>query len=187
MKDESQPWPMWSKPRPAEDLGLTTSGVLAMLAKPDAEWLDAEEQLLLTDYASSMPARLAAIEEVEGVCREVCKAVVAEQREQYQQFDSHHDHAWSKAYRDLDLMIAMMLKSMLINDVRYLDEEVLYWFRTILRSFDFTPQFNIDYYTRLRSQFEQRLSPEAFKLMLPFLDRTIEVMGDFPEPATPRV
>jgi len=59
--------------------------------------------------------------------------------------------------------------------------------RTILAGLNFTPEFNRDTYTYLKQGFRQSLRPDTFNKVEPYLNRTIEIMSDFPMPATPAV
>lgn len=153
----------------------------------DNRYLNAEERGLLASYAESVPERLRTAELVEKVEQEVCKTMVDEMRRKYPRFETHHENAWGKAFRDVQLTIRNGVHAMLLDDVKMLEDKLLVWFRTILASFDFTPQFNRDCYTIVRDAFRRRLPAESYSLMEPYLQRCIDVMSDFPAPANPRV
>ena len=82
----------------------------------------ADERDRLSEYAAGVRGRLAAVQELEAVEREVIEATLDRIRELYPNFTRYHAVGWEKGYRDLQLLLQYMAKAMLIDDVRLLDD-----------------------------------------------------------------
>ncbi len=158
-----------------------------LLVGSDSRYLTPEERQTVLDYAHGFDERfkfVSMIEENEDTAVRFC---IDNTRKRYPNFDKYHATAWAKAFRDVQLTTRYMAQAMLLDDMGILEEKLLFWLRTILAGFNFTPEFNRDTYTYLKQGFRQSLPPDAFAAFEPYLDRTIEIMSDFPAPATPAV
>ena len=147
----------------------------------------ADERDRLSEYAAGVRGRLAAVQELEAVEREVIEATLDRIRELYPNFTRYHAVGWEKGYRDLQLLLQYMAKAMLVDDVRLLDDQVLTWVRTIFKSLNFTPKFLRDSYTLLRESVRSGTKPRTFALLEPYLTHTIHYLSDIPEPTRPEV
>jgi hypothetical protein len=153
----------------------------------DSRYLNAEEQTVILEYAASLQARFRTAAAVEAKEQAAVKYCIDEMRKRYPNFDKFHEQAWGKAFRDVQLTVRYCVQAMLLDDVGVLDDKLLVWLKTILASFNFTPQFNRDTYMLLKDGFRRLLPPEDFRMMEPYLNRNIETLSDFPEPAVPAV
>jgi len=161
--------------------------ITQLLIGSDSRYLTADERQSVLEYTNGFAERfriLSLIEESEDAAVRFC---IDNTRKRYPNFDKYHTTAWAKAFRDVQLTTRYMAQSMLLDDIGILEEKLLFWLRTILAGLNFTPEFNRDTYTFLKQGFRQSLPPDAFGVFEPFLNRTIEVMSDFPAPATPAV
>ncbi len=161
--------------------------ITQLLISSDSRYLTADEREMVLNYTNGFPERfriLAAIEENEDVAVRFC---IENTRKRYPNFDKYHTNAWAKAYRDVQLTTRYMAQALVLDDMSILEEKLLYWLRTILAGLNFTPEFNRDTYTYLKQGFRQSLPPDVFNAFEPYLDRTIDIMSDFPPPATPAV
>jgi hypothetical protein len=180
-------WPYVRQPAPVHDHGFDHRSVHDLFGDGTIRYPTADEERRFCDYAAGFPARFAALRDVERATPEVCRETVELMRRGWPTFEKHHDMAWAKNFRDLDLYAKVLVQAMLLNDVNYQDEKAIYWIRTILAAFDFTPAFNRDCFTFFRDGYRKRLRPESWELFAPHLERLLAVMTDFPEPANPRV
>ena len=105
----------------------------------------------------------------------------------YPNFTKYHDQGWARCYRDVQLVLRQDVQSMLLDDVRSLDDKILLWMRTTLAANNLTPGFCRDAFSLLREKLQDHLGAEEFDLLRPYLDRNIDVLSDFAEPATPAV
>jgi hypothetical protein len=153
----------------------------------DSRYLTKEEQDEITRYCTGLVERLKYSAMIEAKEQAAVKATIDEMRRRYPNFDKFHDQAWGKAFRDTQLTVRYCVQAMILDDIKPLEDKLLYWFRTILASFSFTPGFNRDNYTLLTEAFRRQLPPEAFRALEPYLNRVTEIMSDFPEPAVPAV
>lgn len=160
---------------------------LKIVAECDNRYPTPEEEQELVEFARSVPRRFEVARLVEKVEQEAVKHCIDETKKRYPNFAGHHEFAWAKAFRDVQLTVRTNVQAMLVGDMRLLDEKLLFWLKTILASFAFTPRFNRDTYTFLRDGFKSRLPADAYALLEPYLNRNIEILSDFPEPAVPAV
>lgn len=153
----------------------------------DSRYLTDEERSEIGGYLDGFAKRLEVMALVEEAEDNAVRFCIDNTRKRYPNFDKYHDKAWAKAFRDVQLTTRYMAQAMLIDEMSLLEEKLLFWLRTILAGFNFTPEFNRDTYTYLKEGFRQSLPPDAFAMMEPYLNRTIDVMSNFPQPATPAV
>jgi hypothetical protein len=156
------------------------------LASEGRYFAPAERQEALA-FATTLPARFQVSDEIEHHESAIVQSVIEEMQKRYPNFAKQHEQAWAKAFRDLVLVLRFDVQAMVCDEIRWLDEKVLFWLRTMLVAGNFTPKFNHDCFTLLREQVQLRVSPDAFAWMKPFLDRNVEVLSDIPEPAAPAV
>lgn len=158
-----------------------------LLLQSDSRYLTSEEKEEVTKYMEDFQRRLeitGMIEEAEDSAVRFC---IDNTRKRYPNFDKYHEKAWAKAFRDVQLTTRFATQAMLLGEMSVLEDKLLYWLRTILAGLNFTPEFNRDTYTFLKEGFRQSLPPDAFGELEPYLSRTIDIMSDFPAPATPAV
>jgi hypothetical protein len=153
----------------------------------DSRYLTPEERQEVVDYTNGFVERLAIVAQIEENEESAVRFCIDNTRKRYPNFDKYHTTAWAKAFRDVQLTTRYMAQAMLLDEIGILEEKLLFWLRTILAGLNFTPEFNRDTYTYLKQGFRQSLPPDVFTKLEPFLNRTIEIMSDFPMPATPAV
>lgn len=153
----------------------------------DGRYFNSDERRLLQDFAEALPTRLRAAEQVEQHEDEVLKSALEELQNNYPNFAKYHDQAWARQYRDVQLVLRAAAAAMVADDIKQLDDRMLYWLRTMFAANNYTPQFVRDTFTLVRDRLKDKLGKDEFALMQPFLDRALEVLPDFPEPATAAV
>lgn len=146
-----------------------------------------DERDRLCEYAAGVRGRLAALQEMEKIEREVIEAALDKIKVHYPNFLRYHAVGWEKGYRDMQLLLQYMAKAMYLDDRRLLDDQVLTWVRTIFKSLNFTPKFLRDSYTLLREAVRAKAKPRTYALMEPYLTHTINYLSDIPEPVRPEV
>lgn len=158
-----------------------------LILQSDSRYLTSEEKDDVLGYMQQFQKRMeitGLIEEAEDSAVRYC---IENTRKRYPNFDKYHEKAWAKAFRDVQLTTRYATQAMLLGEISLLEDKLLYWLKTILAGLNFTPEFNRDTYTYLREGFRQALPPDAFTEMEPYLSRTIDIMSNFPAPATPAV
>lgn len=161
--------------------------IAQVLVGSDSRYLTAEERQEVLEYTGGFSERFRIVALVEANEDAAVRFCIDNTRKRYPNFDKYHTSAWAKAFRDVQLTTRYMAQAMLMDEMGILEEKLLFWLRTILAGLNFTPEFNRDTYTFLKQGFRQSLPPDAFAAFEPYLDRTIEIMSDFPAPATPAV
>ena len=163
------------------------SEMRTILLESEGRYLSDEERQKLVDYIDGFQQRLAFVQLIEEAEDGAVRFCIENTRKRYPNFDKYHDKAWAKAYRDGQLTTRYAAQAMLLDQKSLLEEKLLYWLRTILAGLNFTPEFNRDTYTFLTEGFRQALPPDAFNEFEPYLDLVVNIMSDFPQPATPAV
>ncbi len=159
----------------------------SLFLESEGRYLTEDERKKIADYIEGFQARLAyaaLIEEAEDGAVRFC---IDNTRKRYPNFDKYHEKAWAKAFRDVQLTTRYAAQAMVLGDKKLLQEKLLHWLKTILAGLNFTPEFNRDTYTFLTEGFRQALPPDAFAEFEPYLALVIEILSDFPQPATPAV
>jgi hypothetical protein len=158
-----------------------------ILRAGEGRYPNAEERDRLLAYARELPERVRAAEEVEAHEGDILATVVESLRGHYPRYEKLFPQAWDRCARDVQLVLRYDVRAMFANDPRALDDKALYYLRSILAAYNLTPQFARDCFTLLRDQCRQRLGAEAYRLLEPFLERNVQVLADFPEPAAAAV
>jgi len=146
-----------------------------------------DERDRMTEYATSVRARLAAVQELEKVERDVIELTLNRIKQLYPNFLRYHAVGWDKGFRDMQLLLQYMAKAMYLDDPKYYDDVVLTWVRAIFKSFNFTPKFLRDSYTVLKDNVRAKVKPRTYLLLEPYLTHTVEYLSDIPEPVRPEV
>jgi len=179
--DPIDPWPLLETNEPMN------ARLTKMTHDANGRYLTADERAAFLEYANSVAERFRAADAVEKVEEAVVRGVVEEMTKRYPNFAKYHDQGWAKCFRDVQLVLRQDVQSMLLDDVRSLDDKILFWLRTALAANNLTPVFCRDAFSLLREGLQARLSADEFNLLRPYLDRNVEVLSDFAEPATPAV
>ncbi|MCY2982491.1 MAG: hypothetical protein NTY15_02505 [Planctomycetota bacterium] len=158
-----------------------------ILVGSDSRYLTEEERKEVLDYVKGFDERFRVMALIEANEDAAVRFCIESTRKRYPNFDKYHGSAWAKAFRDVQLTTRYMAQAMMLDEISILEDKLLFWLRTILAGLNFTPEFNRDTYTYLKQGFRQSLPPDAFTVFEPFMNRTIEIMSDFPAPATPAV
>jgi hypothetical protein len=158
-----------------------------ILRQSDGRFLTAAERKQVLAIASDLKAGVRASEDVESNETEVVAAVVGEMRDLFPRFGQLFDDAWDRLADDLRLVLRADVRAMLSGDQRVLEDKALFYVRSILAAYNVTPQFAREAFTRLRDRCREKLKSDSFARLSQYLDRNVEVLPDFPEPAVAMV
>ncbi|MGL4464328.1 MAG: hypothetical protein ACRC1K_19425 [Planctomycetia bacterium] len=161
--------------------------MMQVMNSADSRYLSREEQEGVLKYADSLRVRFEASREVERHEEAAVRAALDRLKGRYPNFARYHDQGWEKGVRDMQLVVRYMAQSMVMDDTEVAVHKLYLWLRTIIASLGMTTQFMRDAYTLLKESFQERLSRQTFAMMEPHFDRAIDVLSDFPEPASPAV
>lgn len=117
-------------------------------------------------------------------------------------FMQKHELAQGKCYRDVHYVSAYATLSMLMNDPEWFKDKLLIWLKTILQAFHFPardqgveassshrvvsleadklpqPRSSIfETYIRLKQNYKEKLSPETYTLIEPYLKMAHEILA----------
>jgi hypothetical protein len=160
---------------------------MRLSTQAEGRYLNREEQQKLLGFANALPQRFKASAAIEQKEDAIVRAVVDELKQRYPNFPKYHDQGWAKCYRDVQLVLRYNVQAMIFDDMKLLEDKLLFWLRTILAASNFTPQLVRDTYTLLRDNCRSQVPGDAFSLLEAYLQRNIDVISDFPEPANPAV
>ena len=158
-----------------------------ILRQSDGRYLSADEREAVLAFARDLPAAVRAGEDVEAHEAAVITAVVGELRDRFPRFDRLFAGAWDQFAADLRLVLRADVRAMMSGDLRVLEDKALFYLRSILSAYNVTPQFAREAFGRLRDHCGEQLAADSFARLTPYLERNIQVLADFPEPAVAMV
>lgn len=153
----------------------------------DGRYYSADERRSLLTFAESLPRRLALAEAIEQREEALLRSVLDELQSQYPNFSRYHDQAWARQFRDTQLVLRSVVQAMVWDDPAQAEDRVLFWLRTMFAAYNYTPGFVRDCFSLLRDRLRAEVPPESYELLEAGLERSIAILADFPEPATPAV
>ena len=145
-------------------------------------YLNSTEKKVLTAYIDSFPQRLSASQELEEKEQEIIQYCITETKKRHPELHTKYDNVWSKALRDLQLVVRSMSHAMILDDPQYLMDKTLIWFKSVMIGLQFTPQLTTNTYTSLKHGAQRSLSSDTFDILEPYFDMAIDVLGSIPEP-----
>ena len=148
-----------------------------MYLAAEGRYLTRAEQAMLRDYATQLEARLAAMEEIQSKEAVIVEQTIKQIMDAYPDYEQRHKEARNKGTRDMSLVLRYATQAMVRNDLQYLDDALLTWFRTILKGVGFTGNFIEDSYKLLGRQASRELSPEVAALIAPYLQHCVSALG----------
>jgi hypothetical protein len=158
-----------------------------MVSDAGGRFLDANERQELLGWAAAVPERVRAALAMETAEADILKATVEEMKRRYPNFGRYHEQAWAKLYRDLQLVYRQSAHAMVMDDLSLLEDNLLYWLRSMLAAVNVTPAFVRDSYEQLRANAQRSLDSTVFGAVESCLNRAVEVLVDFAEPAAAAV
>jgi small-conductance mechanosensitive channel len=159
------------------------SQLQSLVVGAEGRYFHPDERQALLARAASLPERFQAAEQVQEHEEAIVQAVMEEMQQRHPESSAIKGPALAKTQNDVQLVLRFDVQAMILDDVRWLDEKVLFWLRTILAAGNFRPDFSRDCFTLLREQLARHTSPHTAALLEPYLKRNIEVLSDLPEPA----
>jgi hypothetical protein len=169
-------------------IGGVMGNLLQKLAvAADGRYFTADEQRQIREYAESLPARLAAMHNLEQIEEAALRSAIEELQEHFPNFSRYHDQAWARHFRDLQLVVRAAAVAMVLDDPQEMDDQLLFWLRTMFAANNYTPAFVRESLVRLGVAVRNRLEADATHWVMPYLDRAVQVLSEFPEPATAAV
>jgi len=143
----------------------------------DTRFPDKEEESSLIKYCNSLKFRLEVMKEVEQKEKAIISESVTFMMNKYPSLDENFNDVKYKTYRDLSLILRYCVLAMVRDDLDFLKNQLLYWLRTILKSFGFETGSLIDTYRKMDELCERELDPKAYKIMKPYLSSVIEIVN----------
>jgi hypothetical protein len=175
-----------------------TPGLNDMLLGSQSRHFDDAEYARYLEMLPNQKRRVDAARDLMSHEEMIVKRTVLEIMQLYP-YQSFHVRAPEKCIRDVTYISIYSTHAMLVNDNDWYRDKLLYWFRTMLQSFNFPPIGNnttvlnrypdisvrargkpehiasiYDTYSRLRLSYQQVLQPESWRL----LDEPLQVALD---------
>jgi Phycobilisome protein len=158
-----------------------------ILRQADGRYLTAAEREQVLAIAQDLVTAVRASEETETHEAGLIAVVIKELQDQFPRFGQLFPDAWERLADDLRLVLRADVRAMLSGDQRVLEDKALFYVRSILAAYNATPQFVRATFTRLRDRCRDALGAETFARLEPYLERNVQVIADFPEPAVAMV
>ncbi len=137
---------------------------------------DFELQFLI-DYLKSYPLRLSAYQKLQAAEVQIVRQVEAKVRSQDPSLlMGNQGDLTAKWRRDTVRVLRYSSCALLIDDAQYLQETLLLWMQTIMRSFGAQPSCNATY-AIMQDVVRQYLTPGEAELFCPILELNRVVLG----------
>lgn len=154
-------------------MNKTINGILL---NAEGRYISKSEQQQIKEYAGSLEARFAAASDVEAHEKDIVDATIADVMRSYPDVQQKYKNPEMKAQEDLSLTLRYCALAMVRDDQQFLDDALLAWFKTILTGLGFSGQFIKDSYAKLAENTEQRVAPETWKLIGPYVSRCADAL-----------
>jgi hypothetical protein len=141
-----------------------------ILSRAEGRYLSEVEVATLRTWAGGLDERMAAMEELRRAEEAIVQAVMKRVTTAYPDFLNRHAHGSDSGIRDITIVLRYAAHAMVIQDMTYLEDNLLSWLNTVLRGIGFTPDFIADAYGTLESAARQQLSAKAASLIGPYLE-----------------
>lgn len=152
--------------------------LLAEISKTEpGRYLSADELRRLESEEPYLAPRIRAARNAQAAEPEILRAVLEPLYKRYD-FDTGRTYGREKGYRDVGIVYQYCVFAMLKDDMRFLENKLLFWLRTILQSLNFPGGNDCirDTYVMLRKETHRRLPKEDAALLDPFLKACEEVL-----------
>ena len=135
----------------------------------EGRYAQPEELEFVEDYLLSAEVRISAYQKIRDKENEILEKISSQMQEIDPHIFSINDCDFtSVCLRDTKLVIRCSAIAMLLNDLNRLREGLLLWQKTIINAIDHQHHTKIAHQI-IPQAIEQFLTPEEFKLMMPFL------------------
>ena len=150
-----------------------------MLCDAEGRYLEATEQSLLTAYAESLDDRLRTMRALQQHESEIVNATMDALWQEFPDMKANHVDAKKKGVRDLTLVMRYASMAMVRDSIDFLEQKLLYWFRTIINAFDMNQPL-VFAYQQLDKETRRALTDEDYQHIAPYLARAQDILA--PEP-----
>jgi len=165
-----------------EETKMYYSSVLRTLVACDGRYPTESEEAACLAFAQSLPKRLQAANLISQKESAIAREAIEEMKPKYPRFLAHHERAYEKGARDLELCLRYAVQGMIVNDAEMPKDKLFVWYGTIIRSLGLTPQYAREACKAVYDACLRQLTPDAFAVAEPFLTRMVEDVSNFPEP-----
>jgi hypothetical protein len=157
-----------------------------ILHRAEGRYLTEQESASLRSWAGGLEERLAAMAELHRVEENVMQVVMKAVNAGYPDFARKYAAGSEKGIRDMSIVLRYAAHAMVLQDMTYLEENLLNWLGTVLRGIGFTPQFLEDAYGTMERACREQLSAKSSALVAPYLEhcKTSLVSRDKPVAAS---
>jgi Phycobilisome protein len=161
----------------AEGLLITTFEQMVLAS--DGSYLPPSQRCLIDQYASSVPERIStyrALQECEKeIIDEVYERLVARDPSLLKYPDNSKDLR-AKWQRDTKRVYCYTCNAMLINDPEWLKDTLLYWFSTVMKSYNALPACEATY-AIMKEVTQEKLGKTATALINPFWELNRQMLS----------
>jgi hypothetical protein len=154
-----------------------------MLKQADGRYLTKDEGQLLREFASSLEARLAAMEELSQKEGKIIDRAIKEVMRAYPDYKDKYPEGQQKGTRDMTFVLRYCAHAMVRNDARFLEDTVLAWLTTILRGVGLRANLIADAYRAVEKFALEELSPTSAELIRPWIQMATSALSAPPRGA----
>lgn len=152
------------------------SSLTKLLADAEGRYLTNEESRSILEYSTSLPARLEALKKIESIEEKLVTETVNYAFNQHPSMKQIPE-SYEKGLRDVTLVLRYCAQAMIRNDMRFLEDKLLFWLKTMFKSFSFEANFVKDTYIKLDQLCRKYLDEKEYQLLSPYIQECINVLG----------
>lgn len=143
----------------------------------DNAYLSADDMQLLTAYSASLSDRMAALQDLQQHEAKIAKETTDRIVEVYPKIAARIE-GYEKTERDLVLIIRYCGQAMLRDDRQFLNDQLLYWLKTMLQAFKFGENVLYDSYVWMKEASARHLTPASYSLLEPYMNLVLEIVAE---------
>lgn len=149
----------------------------ALFEKIDNRYPNPAETQEFKSYVEGLDNRLQAVSALEQHEETILQETLTRIFEKYPKVESRIEGR-EKTHRDLALILRYSAQALLRDDMRFLEDKLLYWLATILHAFKFGDNVLHDSYVFLNDAAQKHLQTSHYELLKPYLHRVLELVPE---------
>lgn len=143
--------------------------IRGMLSDAEGRYLEPTEQSMLKEFAESLDTRLETMRAIQAKEGEMVEPAVQAVIEHHPEAAERLDQLEDKTRRDVTLVLRYCTMAMVRDDMSFLEDKLLHWFRTIIQAYEMT-DFADTAYSKLLATADNGLEDEHYKIIRPYLE-----------------
>jgi len=143
----------------------------------DNRYLEPAESKQLLEYSQSIPERLTAVHDLQRHEASIAKELTDRIVDVYPKIAARIE-GYEKTERDLLLILRYCGQAMLRNDPQFLNDQLLYWLKTMLQAFKLGENVLRDSYVWMKEISQTKLDAKSYALLEPYMNLVLDIVSE---------